>query len=618
MRKFILFILLPFVLQPLMGQEVDSLIRLRVDGLVAVDSRFENQVDISVGRISLADLLRNVAQISGVNLIVKGGEGVVVSCNFSKAKISDLILFLVREYSLDFDVVGNIVSVFPKAIPLPEKREPKIIHGIAGNTLTYDLRGEPLIEVCRKIGSLMDVNIVIPQSLHNTAVSGYVSQMPFDEAISTLASINGLSSRKSSRGVWNIFSDETKAPLAQFRPTVDFSANELSVDSLGIIAAQIDRGQLGDIVAELCRRQGLNYYFISPINIQTAIYVRGVTFEGLLDVIFTGTQFSYYIDRGIYFFGSSSAESVLASVEIVPLNFRSVDKIADIIPAALKSGVQITQFSDLNSLVLSGKQSSISRVVSFVESIDRPVPLITIDIMIVDSKKNNVMEAGVSMGLSDTPVATRGTLSPGIDMTLGSSSVNNLINSFNGFGSINIGKVTPNFYMSLKLLEENGTIDLRSTPKLSTLNGHQATMQSGETQYYKEISNNYVGTQNPIQTESYTWKSVAANLNIKITPYVSQDKHITMEIEIEQTEFTGREEKNAPPGTATRSFKSLVKVQNEDMVLLGGIDRNMREKSASGLPFISRIPILKWIFGQSKDNKSDHKLNVFIKPTIIK
>lgn len=618
MRKFILFILLPFVLQPLMGQEVDSLIRLRVDGLVAVDSRFENQVDISVGRISLADLLRNVAQISGVNLIVKGGEGVVVSCNFSKAKISDLILFLVREYSLDFDVVGNIVSVFPKAIPLPEKREPKIIHGIAGNTLTYDLRGEPLIEVCRKIGSLMDVNIVIPQSLHNTAVSGYVSQMPFDEAISTLASINGLSSRKSSRGVWNIFSDETKAPLAQFRPTVDFSANELSVDSLGIIAAQIDRGQLGDIVAELCRRQGLNYYFISPINIQTAIYVRGVTFEGLLDVIFTGTQFSYYIDRGIYFFGSSSAESVLASVEIVPLNFRSVDKIADIIPAALKSGVQITQFSDLNSLVLSGKQSSISRVVSFVESIDRPVPLITIDIMIVDSKKNNVMEAGVSMGLSDTPVATRGTLSPGIDMTLGGSSVNNLINSFNGFGSINIGKVTPNFYMSLKLLEENGTIDLRSTPKLSTLNGHQATMQSGETQYYKEISNNYVGTQNPIQTESYTWKSVAANLNIKITPYVSQDKHITMEIEIEQTEFTGREEKNAPPGTATRSFKSLVKVQNEDMVLLGGIDRNMREKSASGLPFISRIPILKWIFGQSKDNKSDHKLNVFIKPTIIK
>lgn len=618
MRKFILFILLPFVLQPLMGQEVDSLIRLRVDGLVAVDSRFENQVDISVGRISLADLLRNVAQISGVNLIVKGGEGVVVSCNFSKAKISDLILFLVREYSLDFDVVGNIVSVFPKAIPLPEKREPKIIHGIAGNTLTYDLRGEPLIEVCRKIGSLMDVNIVVPQSLHNTAVSGYVNQMPFDEAISTLASINGLSSRKSSRGVWNIFSDETKAPLAQFRPTVDFSANELSVDSLGIIAAQIDRGQLGDIVAELCRRQGLNYYFISPINIQTAIYVRGVTFEGLLDVIFTGTQFSYYIDRGIYFFGSSSAESVLASVEIVPLNFRSVDKIADIIPAALKSGVQITQFSDLNSLVLSGKQSSISRVVSFVESIDRPVPLITIDIMIVDSKKNNVMEAGVSMGLSDTPVATRGTLSPGIDMTLGSSSVNNLINSFNGFGSINIGKVTPNFYMSLKLLEENGTIDLRSTPKLSTLNGHQATMQSGETQYYKEISNNYVGTQNPIQTESYTWKSVAANLNIKITPYVSQDKHITMEIEIEQTEFTGREEKNAPPGTATRSFKSLVKVQNEDMVLLGGIDRNMREKSASGLPFISRIPILKWIFGQSKDNKSDHKLNVFIKPTIIK
>ena len=39
---------------------------------------------------------------------------------------------------------------------------------------------------------------------------------------------------------------------------------------------------------------------------------------------------------------------------------------------------------------------------------------------------------------------------------------------------------------------------LLSTPKLSTLNGHEATLTSGETQYYKEVQNNYYGTQNPI------------------------------------------------------------------------------------------------------------------------
>ena len=90
-----------------------------------------------------------------------------------------------------------------------------------------------------------------------------------------------------------------------------------------------------------------------------------------------------------------------------------------------------------------------------------------------------------------------------------------------------------------------------------------------------------------------------------------------MEIEITQTEFTAREEKNAPPGTATRSFKSIVKVCNEEMVLLGGIDRNSREKTSRGLPFIAREPVLKWLFGRHKHNKIERRLNIFIKPTVI-
>ena len=129
--------------------------------------------------------------------------------------------------------------------------------------------------------------------------------------------------------------------------------------------------------------------------------------------------------------------------------------------------------------------------------------------------------------------------------------------------------MTPNFYLSLQALEEDGVVRLLSTPKLSTLNGHEATLTSGETQYYKEVQNNYYGTQNPISSESYQWKSVDANLSIKVTPYVSEDRQITLEIEFEQTEFTDRNVEDAPPGTATRSFKSIVKVQNEEMVLLG-------------------------------------------------
>ena len=221
------------------------------------------------------------------------------------------------------------------------------------------------------------------------------------------------------------------------------------------------------------------------------------------------------------------------------------------------------------------------------------------------------MEAGVGK----SPTKTSGTLGAGVDMTFSASAVNSLLQRIRG--TVNLGRVTPNFYLSLKALEENGTIRLQSTPKLSTLNGHEATLTSGEKQYYKEIQNNYYGTQNPIQSESYTWKSVDANLSIKVTPYVSEDRHITLEIEFEQTEFTDRSTEEAPPATATRSFKSIVKVQNEEMVLLGGLDRNTFEKSSRGIPFLARVPVIKWFFGKEKRNKVDRSLNVFIKPTVI-
>ena len=97
----------------------------------------------------------------------------------------------------------------------------------------------------------------------------------------------------------------------------------------------------------------------------------------------------------------------------------------------------------------------------------------------------------------------------------------------------------------IKALEEKGGLEVMSTPKLSTLNGHEAVLKSGETQYYKEVMNNIIGTQNPIQSESYTWKSLEANMTLRIVPFVSADSTITLDIEIEQSEFTAREEKSA-------------------------------------------------------------------------
>ncbi len=617
------------VAQTIAKPDADSVrlvrIRTQLEAVAVADPVYAEPVDISVGKMALSEMLRNVAKVGGVNLSVKGAENMQVTVNFSRARVTDLIYFLCKEYNLDIDVVGNIIAIKPVPAPPAEVKPPKIDFAVAAG-LSYDLSGDKLIDVIKRITTLTGVNIIAPQTLYAKQVSGYVSRMPLNEAIPTLASVNGLEAQKAKNGTWELSEAPAPAPGQPAAParqplaytrTSAFAANQLSVDSLGLITAQISRGNIQDIVTDLCEKQKLNYFFVAPLSGQTSVWVRAVPFETLLGVLFAGTQCTYYMEDGIWMFGTQGKEGGLNAVRVIPLVNRSVAKLDEVIPDAIKQGLQVKVFPDLNSIIASGDARQALRVESFLRSIDKRVPLVTIEVMIVDVTKNDIMEAGMGMGIGTEPTQTSGKLSPGIDMTLGAQSVNNLISRFNGFGSVNLGKVTPNFYMTLKLLEDNGTIKIHSTPKLSTLNGHEATLKSGEKQYYKEIINSYFGSQTPIQNESYTWKDVEANLSIKITPFVSEDRHITLDIEIEQSEFTTRVEAEGPPGTATRSFRAQIRVQNEEMVLLGGIDRNSVTKTTSGLPFIARVPVLKWLFGQTKDNKVDHKLNVFIKPTVI-
>lgn len=592
-------------------------IRGKLDLLEAADANFTKEVEeLSVSGLPLSELLRNIAKVYDVNISVKGAENVKVTCNFSRAKITDLIFFLCREYNLDADAVGNIVSIYPAAAVIPGPKTVNVIAGTAAGTISYDLDNDRLSDVMRLVTNVGRVNFIIPNSLNGRTVSGHGRDMTVGDAVIAITSANGLRARRNGNGIWEI-ADEAAAGGNPYRRQSAFDEDQLYVDSLGLITAHIANGNVQQIITNLCETRGVNYFFITPVNHTVPLNVTGVTFETLLGVMFSGTQFGYYLEDGVYLFGTFSRET-LNSVRVIPLVYRSISKVEEVIPAQLKEGLELKVFADMNSIIASGDQKKVQRVENFLKSIDRRVPLVMIEVIIADVTKTDLFEAGIGLGIGREPVTTSGKMSPGIDMTLGSSSVNNLIGKLNGLGSINLGRVTPQFYMNLKFMEENGTIQLYSTPKLSTLNGNPAKLTSGEKRYYKEIQTNFWGSQTPVPTETYVWKEIEANLEINITPYVSEDKLITLEITIVQSEFTEQPvEQDSPPGKFSRSFESIIRVQNEEMVLLGGIDRNSKTTGSAGLPLIAKIPVLKWFFGKEKRNKVDQRLNVFIKPTVI-
>jgi type IV pilus assembly protein PilQ len=296
------------------------------------------------------------------------------------------------------------------------------------------------------------------------------------------------------------------------------------------------------------------------------------------------------------------------------LQNRSVDKLTEVLPKDITGGLEVIEFPELNSLLVSGPAYQINDFNSFIKEIDKTVPVVLIEVIIMYVNKSFNVSTGIQAGLGNAPVSTTGSLFPELNINLGVNEINKIINES---GWINLGNVTPNFYVTLQAMEAQGFLELESTPKLSTLNGHEASLAIGNTEYYLEERTDIIGTQNPTQTTSQQYKSVNAELKLKIKPFVSGDEQITLEIEVLQSDFTERISKTAPPGSVNRNFTSLIRVKNQETILLGGLMEKKTSDSGSGVPILSRLPIIKWIFSSRKHEDSDSKLSVLIRPTII-
>lgn len=617
-KTLVVFALLIVLSNILYGQSNGNDLSQKLEQVSTRDSAYLQPIDISTSNIPLVELLRGIARANSLNLVVSPELDFNVSCNFKQAPIIDVIGFFCREHDLELDMVGRVVKILPKPKE-PIFNNPLIAWDEETKVLNCDLKGDSLVVVMRTISKLAKVNILVPIELNTKKVWGHIDNLPVEKALVGIGMINKVDVKKIDDNTFSL-SDMTQRETQAGQFKSEGSGRGMYIESInvetGSITAQARQTPLEEIVSQIVNRYGVGYVFSSKIEGNATFTVTDVHFEELLNALFVGTNFAFKKEKDVYVFGNRTNLEIF-EVRTIKMQHRTIDKVEPLIPNSLKTGVQVTVAKELNSLILSGYPTALDNLEKFLRGIDQIIPLIYIEVLIVDVNKSKGVSTGIDAGLGEAPVATSGTILSGVDLTLSSSSVNKLIDGFNGFGWVNLGKVTPQFYMSIKALEESGDIKIRSTPKLSTLNGYEAVLTSGETKYYKEEMTNWFGSQIPQSSNSFVWRNVNADLKVTITPIVSGDDQITMDIEVTQSEFTPRDPADAPPGSINRSFKSLIRVRNEEMVLLGGLEKNTSSDVSRGVPLLSRIPVLRWFFSSVDKSEIETKLTIFIKPIVI-
>ena len=162
--------------------------------------------------------------------------------------------------------------------------------------------------------------------------------------------------------------------------------------------------------------------------------------------------------------------------------------------------------------------------------------------------------------------------------------------------------------LRLAALENSGEGRIVSTPKVTTLNGEQATISQGTKIPYSSVSDQ--GTD--VQFEN-------AELKLSVTPEINPDGSILLEID------TSNSSVGSVVPTATGDAVSIdekkaqtkVLVRNGQTTVIGGIFVEQELNSQSGVPILMDVPVLGHLFKSTSKTKDRRELLIFITPRIV-
>jgi type IV pilus assembly protein PilQ len=145
------------------------------------------KTDLSVSNGSLQEFLRGLASANNLNLNIDPSLTQKISTYFTDEKVINILLFLAKQYNLDFTFVGTIITIIPYRDMLanqpPPPKELKIIYNSFTEHITMDLQDDTLLNIVKKITQLSNKNIVVLPELYNRKITEYIQDMTVERAL---------------------------------------------------------------------------------------------------------------------------------------------------------------------------------------------------------------------------------------------------------------------------------------------------------------------------------------------------------------------------------------------------------------------------------------------------
>jgi type IV pilus assembly protein PilQ len=284
-----------------------------------------------------------------------------------------------------------------------------------------------------------------------------------------------------------------------------------------------------------------------------------------------------------------------------------------------------------NALVVRDTETKMAVLKQLIDGLDLEVPQVQIEARIVQADTVYARGLGVQWGIANADFGTNtfsavGNLTGAFAPAAGTGAsviprdfLVNLPAQVAGLPSVpgigySFGKLAPGFALDMRLSagELLGLAKVIAAPKVTTLDKREAKISQGESIPFQTTS--LQGTQTTF---------VDANLELNVTPQItSRDpkevgKQIMMKVRATRN-AVGARSNPAGPSIDRREANTQVIVRDGETMVIGGVFIDTQNNNVQGVPYLSRIPVLGWLFKNKSESVSKQELLIFLTPSIVK
>jgi len=180
------------------------------------------------------------------------------------------------------------------------------------------------------------------------------------------------------------------------------------------------------------------------------------------------------------------------------------------------------------------------------------------------------------------------------------------------------GQSVPSFGVVLKALEQQRDIHVLSRPHLLTIDNIKSTLSVGQTFPYLASSLGAAGSATNSVIQTYAKQEVA--LKMDLTPHLNDSDSVRLEIEAEISDVPEGASVTTAGGPITnkRTIKTQVVVQDGEVVVLGGLQKESDSETVDKVPFLGDIPVLGRLFQTKTRQRIKQDLLIILQPRVIR